>query len=199
MLRIVNLEGGGGGGGESFFFSDCPLRPFWFLPWLIFCSNGPLATGLLFWAVIIIVCDAARMLSSSVENLSAQRYSSSIVTGGSKDRDWKKGVISPKLLLKFCKTASILYTSICWTACPNLRVKSRMDSSSRLRIDWRELMFPFCLIEHKYWETKAAHRSPNVFTNPLGSLLNQAKVGPLRLAGNTLQSSRSSLALRIIA
>ena len=154
---------------------------------------------MLFWAVIITVWDVAWMLSSSVENLSARRYNSSIVIGGSKDRDWKNGVVGPKLLLKFCKTASILYTSICWTACPNLRVKSRMDSSSRLRIALRELMFPFCLIEHKYWETKAAHSPSNVFMDPLGSLWNYAKVGPLRLVGNTLQSSRSSPALRIIA
>ena len=144
MLRAVNWGGG------SFFFSDCPPGCFWFLPWFLFYSDGPLAAGLLFWAVIIIVCDATQMLSSSVENLSARRYSSSIVIGGSKDRDWKNGVVSPKLLLKFCETASILYTSICWTTCPNLRVKSRMDSSSRLRIDWRVLMFPFCLTEHKY-------------------------------------------------
>ena len=139
------------------------------------------------------------MLSFRVDNLYARWYSSSIVTGESKDRDWKNGVVGPKLLLKFCKTASIVYTSICWTACPNLCVKSRMDSSSRLRIAWRELMFPFCLTEHKYWETKAAHKSPNVFMDPLGSLWNHAKAGPLRLAGNTLQSSRSSPALRIIA
>ena len=52
------------------------------------------------------------MLSSRVENLSARRYNSSMVTGGSIDRDWKNGVVGPKLLLKFCKTASILYTSI---------------------------------------------------------------------------------------
>ena len=91
--------------------------------------------GLLFWAVIITVCDAARMLSSRVENLSTRRYNSSIVIGGSKDRDGKNGVDGPKLLLKFYKTASILYTSICWTNCPNLRVKSLIDSSSRLRID----------------------------------------------------------------
>ena len=183
----------------SFFFSDCPSGRFWLFLWLLFYLDGPLAADLLFWVVIIIVCDAARMLSSRVENLSARRYSSSIVTGGSRDRDWKNGVVGPKLLLKFCKTASILYTSICWTACPNLRVKFRMDSSSRLRMDWRELMFPFCLIEHKYWETKAAHSSSNVFIDPLGSLWNQAKAGPLRLVGNTLQSSRSSPALRIIA
>ena len=90
------------------------------------------------------------MLSSSVENLSARRYNSSIVVDGSRDKDWKNGVVGPKLLLKFCKTASILYTSICWTTFPNLRVKSWMDSSSHLRMDWRELMFPFFLIEHKY-------------------------------------------------
>ena len=60
-------------------------------------------------------------------------------------------------------------------------------------------MFPFCLIEHKYWETKTAYSSLNVFIDPLGSLWNHAKAGPLRLAGNTLQSNRSSPALRIIA
>ena len=109
---IGDVESSDMGGRGSFFFSDCPSRRFWFLPWLIFCSDGPLAAGLLFWVVVIIVCDAARMLSSNVENLSAQRYSSSIVTGGSRDRDWKNGVVGLKLLLKFCKTASILYTSI---------------------------------------------------------------------------------------
>ena len=48
------------------------------------------------------------MLSSSVENLSARRYNSSMVGGESRDKDWKKGVVGPKLLRKFCKTASIL-------------------------------------------------------------------------------------------
>ena len=146
MLKAVNWGGGGG----SFFFPNCPSGRFWFLSWLIFCSDGPLAAGLLFWAVIITVCEAARMLSSNIENLFARRYNSSMVTEGSRDKDWKNGVVGPKLLLKFYKTASILYTSIYWTACPNLHVKSRMDSSSRLRMDWRELMFPFCLTEHKY-------------------------------------------------
>ena len=42
------------------------------------------------------------MLSSSVENLSARQYNSSIVAGGSRDKDWKNGVVGPKLLLKFC-------------------------------------------------------------------------------------------------
>ena len=158
----------GGGGGGSLFLSDCPLGRFWFLPGLLVCSDGPLAAGFLSWVVIIIVCDAAQMLSSRVENLSTRRYSSSIVAAGSKDRDWKNGVVGLKLLLKFCKTASTLYASICWTACPNLLVKSRMDSSSRLRIAWRELMFPFFLTEHKYWETKAAHSLPNVLIDPLG-------------------------------
>ena len=54
------------------------------------------------------VCEAARMLSSSVENLFARWYNSSIVVGGSRDKDWKNGVVGPKLLLKFYKTASIL-------------------------------------------------------------------------------------------
>ena len=48
------------------------------------------------------------MLSSSVENLSDRRYNSSIVTGGSRDRDWKNGVVGPKLRLKFYKTVSML-------------------------------------------------------------------------------------------
>ena len=54
------------------------------------------------------VYEAAWMLSSNVENLYARRYNSSIVAGGSRVKDWKKGVVGPKLLLKFCKTASIL-------------------------------------------------------------------------------------------
>ena len=54
------------------------------------------------------VCEAARMLSSSVENLSTHQYNSSIVSDGSKDKDWKNEVVGPKLLLKVCNTASIL-------------------------------------------------------------------------------------------
>ena len=54
------------------------------------------------------VFEAARMLSSSVDNLSGHQYNSSVVASGSKDKDWKNGVVDPKLLLKFCKTASIL-------------------------------------------------------------------------------------------
>ena len=143
MLSAVNWAG-------SFFFSDCPSGRFCLLPWLLFYLEGPLAAGWLLWVVIITVCEAARMLSSSVENLSTRRYNFSIVTSRSRDKYWKNGVVGPKLLLKFYKTASILYTLICWTACPNLHVNSRMDMSSRLRMDWRELMFHFCLIEHKY-------------------------------------------------
>ena len=48
------------------------------------------------------------MLSSSIENLSARWYNSSIVAGRSRDKDWKNGVVGLKLLLMFCKTASIL-------------------------------------------------------------------------------------------
>ena len=56
----------------------------------------------------MMVCEAALMLSSSVKNLSARRYNSSIVACGSNDKDWKNGVVGPKLLLKFYMTASIL-------------------------------------------------------------------------------------------
>ena len=48
------------------------------------------------------------MLSSNIKNLSARRNNSSIVASGSRDKDWKNGVVDPKLLLKFCKTVSIL-------------------------------------------------------------------------------------------
>ena len=93
----------------------------------------------------------------------------------------------------------MLYASICWTACPNVLVKSRIYSSSRLKMVCSELMFPFCRTEHKYWETNAAHNSLNELMGPLGSLWNQAKVGPFRLAGNTLHRRLSFIALRIVA
>ena len=53
------------------------------------------------WFVIMTVWVAALILSSSVEYLFAHLYNSSIVVGGSKDSEWKKGVEDPKLLLKF--------------------------------------------------------------------------------------------------
>ena len=84
------------------------------------------------------------MLSSNVEYLFARLYNSSIVAGRSRDKEWKNGVLGLKLLRKFWRTTSILYESICWTTPPNLLVKSRMDSSSCLRMVCRELMFPFC-------------------------------------------------------
>ena len=59
-------------------------------------------------------------------------------------------------------------------------------------------MFPFCRTEHKYWEMNAAHSSLNEFMDSLGSLWNQARAGPFRLAGNTLHKRRSFPALRII-
>ena len=64
--------------------------------------------GLLLWAVIITVCEAARIFFSRVEYLFARLYSSSMVAGGSRERDWEKGVVGPNLLWKFYKTASIL-------------------------------------------------------------------------------------------
>ena len=90
---------------------------------------------------------AAQILSSSIEYLSAPVYNSSIIAGGSKDSDYKKGVDGLKLLLKFWRTASMLYDSICWMAFPNLLVKSRIDSSSCLRIVCKELMFLFYHME----------------------------------------------------
>ena len=59
-------------------------------------------------------------------------------------------------------------------------------------------MFPLCRTEHKYWEMNATHSSLNEFIDPLGSLWNQARVGPFRLAENTLHKRRSFPALRII-
>ena len=74
----------------------------------------------------------------------------------------------------------MLYALICWTACPNLLVKSRIDSTSSLKIVCSELMFPFCWTEHKYWETNMAHNLLNEFMDPLGSLWNQVKAGPFQ-------------------
>ena len=93
---------------------------------------------------------AARISSSSIEYLSAWLYNSSIVGSRSKNSDWKKGVDGPKLLLNFWRTTSMLYDSIFWTACQNLLVKSQIDSSSCLRIVYKELMFLFCHTEQRY-------------------------------------------------
>ena len=155
--------------------------------------------GLLLWAVIITVWEATWILSSSVEYLSIRLYNSSIVVDRSRDSEWKNGVVGPKLLRKFWRTASILYESIYWTTPLNLLVKSRMDSSSRLKMVCRELMFPFCRTEHKYWETNAAHNSLNELIDLRGSLWNQARASLFKLARNTLHSKRSSPALSIIA
>ena len=106
MLRGVNWGG-------SLFFLNCSWGHFWPLLWLPFSSGWLFVAALPLWAVIITVCEAARRLSSKVEYLFARRYSSSMVVGGSRERDWKKGVVGPKLLRKFYKTASILYVSIC--------------------------------------------------------------------------------------
>ena len=110
------------------------------------------------------------ILSSSIEYLLARLYNSSIVPGGSKDSDWKKRVDGPKLLLKFWRTASMIYDFICWMACPNIIVKSRIDSSSCLRIVCKRLMFLFCSTEQRYCDTNAAHSSLNKFIELCGSL-----------------------------
>ena len=65
------------------------------------------------WFVIMTVWAVARILSSNIEYLSARLYNSSIVAGGSKDSDWKKGADGPKHLLKFWRVVSMLYDSTC--------------------------------------------------------------------------------------
>ena len=75
-----------------------------------------------------------------------------------------------KLLLKFWRTASMLYDSICWMACLNLLVKSRIDSSSYLRMVCKELMFLFFHNEQRYYNMNAAHSSLNKFIELCGSL-----------------------------
>ena len=87
---------------------------------------------------------AARILSSNIEYLLAHLYNSSIVVGGSKDSDWKKGVDGLKLLLKFWRTVSMLYDFTFWTAYQNLLVKSRIGSPFYCRIVYKELMSLFC-------------------------------------------------------
>ena len=74
------------------------------LPWA-FPSSLFLSADLL---VSMTVCVATQILSSSVEYLYARLYNFSIVAGGSKDSEWKKGVDGPKLLLKFQRTTSML-------------------------------------------------------------------------------------------
>ena len=50
------------------------------------------------WFVIMIVWDVtAQISSSSVEYMFSHLYNSSIVAGGSRDREWKKGVNGSKL------------------------------------------------------------------------------------------------------
>ena len=120
----------------------------------------------------MIVWVAARILSSSIEYLSARLYNSSIVTGKSKDNDWKKEVDDPKLILMFWRTASMLYNSIGWTDFSNLLVKSRIDSSSCLRIVYKKLMFFFCRTEQRYYDTNVAHNSLNEFIKLRGNLWN---------------------------
>ena len=57
----------------------------------------------------------------------------------------------------------MLYDPICWTACSNLFVKLRIDSSSCLRMVGNELMFLFCRTEQRYCDMNAAHSSLNEF------------------------------------
>ena len=142
---------------------------------------------------------AAWILSSSIDYLSARLYNSSIITGGYKNSDWKKGIDGPKLLLKFWRTAFMLYDSICWTACSNCLVKSRIDSSSFLRIVCKELMFLFCGTEQRYYDANVAHSSWNEFIELHGSLWNQANAGPRKLTRKTLHNRRSLPKFKIIA
>ena len=66
----------------------------------------------------------------------------------------------------------MLYDSICWTACSNLIVKSRIDFSFCLRIVCKELMFLFCLTEQRYCDKNASHSSLNEFIELRESLWN---------------------------
>ena len=64
-----------------------------FFPFSLSFSTG--------WLVIMTVWVVARILSSSVEYLSTCLYNSSVITRGSRDSEWKKGVDGLKLILKF--------------------------------------------------------------------------------------------------
>ena len=57
--------------GGSLFFSDYSWGRFCPLLWLPFCSGWLFVVALLLWAVIITVCEVARILSSRVEYLFA--------------------------------------------------------------------------------------------------------------------------------
>ena len=57
----------------------------------------------------------------------------------------------------------MLYGSICWMACPNLLMKSRINSSICLRMVYKELMFLFFHTKQRYCDMNAAHSSLNKF------------------------------------
>ena len=126
---------------------------------------------------------ATWILYSNIEYLLARLYNSSLIAGGSKDSEWKKGVDGPNLLLKFWRTASMLYDSTYLTTYLNLLVKSRIDSPFCFRIVCRELMFLFCRIEQRYCDMNADDSSLNEFIELRGSLLNQANACPHKLVG----------------
>ena len=64
------------------------------------------------------------------------------------------------------------YDSIYETACLNLLVKSRIDTSFCLRIVCKELMFFFCHIEQRYYDMNVSHSSLKEFIELRGSLWN---------------------------
>ena len=104
MLRAVNWGGGGGGGGGGaaiFPLLRLPVGVLLALALTAFLFRQAVSSRLAALGGYHDGLRGAQMLSSSVENLSARRYNSSIVASGSRDKDLKNGVVGPKLILRF--------------------------------------------------------------------------------------------------
>ena len=92
------------------------------------------------WFVIMTVWVAAQILSSNVEYMSARLYNSSIIAGGSRDSEWKKGVDGPEAspeIQKDCIHAVKFYLL------DELSKPPYMDSSSCFKIVCKELILLF--------------------------------------------------------
>ena len=126
--------------------------------WLDCCGLSCLLPVCLHWLVVLkfsaklffvgrlvtrICWVAAQTSSSSMEYLFAFLNKSSIVIGGFLARDSKKGVPGQILILKICRTTSMLWDSTWSIACLNCFPSSLNDSFSCLFIFCRVLMFLF--------------------------------------------------------
>ena len=140
-------------------------------------------------------CIAAWTSSSSMEYLFAHLNKSSIVVGGFLVRDSKKGVPGHILLLKICRTTSMLQDSTWSIACLNRFTNFLKDLVSCIFMFFRVLMFYLCHAKHRYCPIKASDRSQKLFVCPW----NHEKVWSWRLTGKTLHNSASFPISRVMS